>query len=153
MIRLELIIRLPADRMLPGTACLADFSPGAMWAYAAPCLGRAAQELANIAGNPGRLSTRPSGDTPYGEYQPMAFVQHLPRNERIGEWWLPLVPLSGDALVAHENGRRGLGLHAARGDGMLVPTEGCVRVWDATLGELRGLAAGRVIERIMVERA
>ena len=154
---LRLLVELKRDRRIEGRATLFDVAPpdrpvviGGPW----PCLGRAAQELANAAGNPERLAVRKSGDTPTGRYAPARLVD-LPEGHRLGPCWLPLsAAADGDAVEAiGANGRRGLGINAGRPrrDGKLIPTEGCVRVDPETILDIERLALGRPIETVITQ--
>ena len=92
-----------------------------------PCLGKADNTRAAAHGNSRRDPVHPWGDTPTGLYAPARVVWFAARTP-LGEAWLPLEGVHGDALTARHNGRTGLGIHAGRGSGRLVPTYGCVRL-------------------------
>jgi hypothetical protein len=101
------------------------------------CLGKSDNLRAARANNPTRDPLRIKGDTPLGTYHTRGVS---PANIiGIGDRWIALDPVSGDALTAKMNGRRGLGIHGGRGNDRLVPTEGCVRLFNIdflTLAEL-----------------
>jgi len=116
----------------------------------AKCLGRSDNKAAEDAGNPDRDPLKRCGDIPTGEYKVFLYYKSKTvANERMygkadetGKIPLfALIPISGDALTASKppNKRAGLAIHAGDEnpkykwwDG-LRPTNGCVRVHQATL--------------------
>lgn len=93
------------------------------------CLGKADNRRAAEHGNPDRDPVRPYGDTPLGRYDGKVVRFDLP-DKVLGEAWIKLDPKSGEALAGLGNGRSGLGIHGGRGDEKLMPTLGCVRMYD-----------------------
>ena len=95
--------------------------------HEAPCLGKADNAKAKANDNSTRNSLYPWGDTPTGIYAPTHPVW-LDKKTQLGEAWIPIIGISGDALRAVKNGRTGLGIHAGRGSDKLKPTYGCLRM-------------------------
>ena len=95
--------------------------------YEVPCLGKADNAKAKTHKNPTRDPLLPWGDTPTGVYAPTHPVW-LDKKTQLGEAWIPIIGISGDALRAVKNGRTGLGIHAGRGSDKLKPTYGCLRM-------------------------
>ena len=125
-------IELPANRAAAGVLRLYEGPrPGRQRViFEARCLGKADNEAARGRGNASRDPGLPWGDVPTGTYPP-AVVVWFDRARRIGEAWIPLVldGARGDQVErALANKRYGLGIHAGRGTGRLVPTFGCVRL-------------------------
>jgi len=134
----KLLILLPKNRTIAGHAiCL---GPHGETLFNCEALGKADGQRAIAENNVGRLSTLPYGDTPLGDYRPSRVISLSPRHPRIGDLWIPLEGETGNALSAMENGRRGLGIHAGRGDSRLVPTFGCIRLRDSDLQHIHSLA-------------
>lgn len=134
---MKLIALLPIDRALEGTIRLLaeDNTELGRW----PCRGKADSTKAMQNHNPRRDPALPYGDTPSGEYLP-AKVAHLdPPHETLGGLIIPLEGCAGDALMAHQNGRTGLAIHANRGNDRLVATHGCLRMYDRDLARLAEL--------------
>lgn len=148
---MKLVIRLPANRWLPGEAALIDDDGEELGRW--PCRGKADDKLAALAGNPpaGNPSRRDprkrNGDTPVGTWRDCRAVKRPTKlNDRIGAVWIPLPHecAADDATRAlldpgREGHRDGLAIHAGRGDGELKATEGCVRMRDADLATLLAL--------------
>jgi hypothetical protein len=139
---LKIRITLPPDRTLPGRLTYAQIT--------VPCLGKADNARAAVHGNPKRNPVHPWGDTPTGRYAPARAVWFATRTP-LGEAWLPLEGVHGDALTARHNGRTGLGIHAGRGSGRLVPTYGCVRLRARDFYAMLSEAGERRIEVEIVE--
>lgn len=139
----KIVAYLPKDRSQPGRLSLCDAAGDAIESW--PCLGKAAGELARAAGNPKRDPLKRNGDTPLGDYAP-ARVQPAYGAEGIGNEWIPIEGADGDALQARLNGRRGLAIHAGRGDARLVPTAGCVRMLQRDFDALCELVGDEVFE-------
>jgi len=137
-------IRLPKDRTRHGVLILGldprikgdpRVAPGGGLALLPSilCYGKADNARAAEAGNPGRDPTRPYGDTPAGVFARTRVERFATPHPRLGRAWIPLAPVAGQpgqAAAALANGREGLGIHAGRGDGELMPTYGCVRLGD-----------------------
>lgn len=124
----HILIKLPKNRIEPGALELFDESNGLMARMAAR--GKADHYRAIQASNPDRLPILPYGDTPAGDYAETHIVIFDEVNERLGRGWIPMLPVSGEALRAQENGRTGLGIHGGRGNTRLIATYGCVRIFD-----------------------
>jgi hypothetical protein len=130
---LRIEITLPKDRTLPGK--LQAFDDGDLLILdGIGCLGKSDNATAKLHGNPDRITTRPFGDTPTGEYRVVQLVAHLHSESEIHTYGtfpsVLLDPLSGDALAAKQNGRTGLMIHGGvpGGGGRLRPTFGCIRI-------------------------
>ena len=157
---MKLVIRLPANRWLPGQAALIAGDGAELGSW--PCRGKADDKLATLAGNapsgnPSRRDPRKrNGDTPAGAWQNCRTVKRPSKlNDRIGAAWIPLPhecaadDATRDLLDPERDGHRdGLAIHAGRGDGELKATEGCVRMRDKDLAALLALVGE---ERFAVE--
>jgi len=131
-------ITLPKDRKKPGTLVLRDDRGQTM--FSCHCLGRSAGH----ASNPSRDPLKYRGDTPTGRYA-TTFVTHLPHPVTgIGLLWITLDPDNfydgSQARQAELKGRRGLGIHGGRGNIILKPTHGCVRLLDRDMADLASVA-------------
>lgn len=140
---------LPADRTKPGYLHLFD-DDGSAQDLDLECLGKADNGRAAAEGNPSRDPTKPYGDTPSGRYERTRIVDFDAPHARMGRAWIPLTGETGDALEAMQRGRTGLGIHAGRGDGRLVPTYGCLRMLDHDFEVLAG-ALGDEEFRVTIE--
>lgn len=129
-----------ADRTKPGVLALLDEGGAdACW----PCLGKADNARAVLAGNDGRDPAYPYGDTPTGGYRATRLVRFATTHPRLGAAWFPIEGESGQAVEARiKGGRTGLGIHAGRGDDKLVPTYGCVRMRQTDFDRLAALVDG-----------
>ncbi len=124
-----LTVFLPKDRVKMGWFNLLASDDHLL--LTGPARGKADNKRAIKAGNPTRDPIKPYGDTPSGEFHACGPVLFSQPHARLGVGWIPLRGKSGDALKAEtEGGREGLGLHAGRGDDMLMATYGCIRVTD-----------------------
>lgn len=131
-------IYLPKDRFKPGI--LEYYTPWEERLLVCDCLGRSAGILDKLTGAVRRDPLQFRGNTPLGGYA-TTFVSHLPKPVLgIGSLWIPIDPVSGDALKAEQNGRTGLGIHGGRGNGALKPTHGCIRLRDKDMAELARIA-------------
>lgn len=160
----SMLIRLPDDRTQAGQLQLRD--RGGRLVFFCPCLGRSAGIFDAVTGTAARLraaattnvpASKPAGtvrrdrlayrgDTPLGDYAP-TFVTTLARPiTGIGNLWVGLDPVAGEALAAEQAGRRGLGIHGGRGE-TLRPTHGCIRLKDS---DMEGLAAAAGRNRFVV---
>lgn len=94
------------------------------------CRGEADNAAAREAGNPDEDPRRAYGDHPGGLYA----ITSVERKDagRYGPWFLRLDPLGGEALMAKQNGRAGIGIHGGNphADGRLRETFGCLRLTD-----------------------
>lgn len=127
-------VLLHADRFMPGR--LRYYSAGQQLIFACDCLARSAGILDKLTGAVRRDPLQYRGDTPTGIYA-LTFISRLARPPRgIGGLWIGLDPVSGQALRAEQLGRKGLGIHAGRGNGALRPTHGCIRLRDADMQAL-----------------
>lgn len=129
-----ILIVLPKDRRLPGSLT-ASF--GGVHYGPFRCLGKADNAKAKSSGNPNRDSTMVNGDTPTGKYVGEVNGVSYPGKTYGPHPVIRLEPVSGDALTAKSNGRKGLLIHGGTlRDGVLRPTHGCIRVDDDTQEKL-----------------
>lgn len=131
-------IFLPADRARAGVLRVFK-GPTQEYMMDRPCLGKADNARAAKAGNPTRDPALPYGDTPTGEFAVSRYFPFAETHPRIGDGWIPMTGLSGQAEDAVRGGRTGLGIHAGRGNDRLVPTYGCVRLLDSDMAWLAKL--------------
>lgn len=140
----SMLIRLPEDRTQAGRLELRD--RGGRVVFSCPCLGRSAGIFDAVTGRVRRDRLAYRGDTPLGDYAP-TFVTALAKSiTGIGNLWVGLDPVGGEALAAEQAGRRGLGIHGGRGE-TLRPTHGCIRLKDS---DMAGLAAAAGRNRFLV---
>lgn len=131
----HLKITLHEDRRQPGE--LALYAPGGLALGAQPlfrcsCTGRSAGH----ATNPTRDPLKFRGHTPTGDYA-VTFVTALARpSTGIGSLWIGLDPIGGQAQLAENAGRTGLGIHGGRGDQVYKMTHGCIRLLDKDMAAL-----------------
>lgn len=144
---MNILILLPRDRLTAGRLHLFDQRGDKLASY--HVLGKADNERAAREGNADRDPTRPYGDTPRGRFE-MTAVTDSPNPDKLGRRWIPLVGVEGDALLATERGRVGLGIHAGRGDERLVVTFGCPRLLNRDMAELEKLLGTEKV-RVNVE--
>lgn len=140
MPRLE--VRLPSDRHQPGEIVLRN-DEGNVVGGPFPIIGRASPNFGDEPDpNPSRDPLRRYGHTPMGEY----WIYDVQRSGP-GTIWpessygrvgvIRLIPLSGDAARAQENGRTGIHIHARANDnGVLIGTGGCLRMREKDLERL-----------------
>lgn len=152
---LRIVVKLPprTARQSPGTLRLLEESTG-VELLACPCLGKADGQAAAAAGNPSRDPTKAEGDTPTGVYAAaklLPIAPSDPNHDHMGDWFLPLIGISGDAMRAKNNGRHGLAIHAGRGDDRLVPTHGCLRIRTLDMTALKDALAGRAVDEIAID--
>jgi hypothetical protein len=130
-------ITLSEDRKKPGTLVLRDERDTVM--FSCSCLGRSAGHASNASRDPLRFR----GDTPIGRYA-LTHISHLPHPVTgIGSLWCPLDPhdfYDSQARRAELNGRTGLGIHGGRGNSILKPTHGCVRLLDKDMADFARVA-------------
>ena len=135
--RANLTITVPQDRYQRGELVLRDAAGKTL--FSCHCLARSVGNGSNSGRDP--LFYR--GDTPLGRYE-VTFVSHLARAVTgIGTYWIGLDPddfHDDDARKAELNGRRGLGIHAGRGNTILKPTHGCIRLLDRDMEDLARIA-------------
>ncbi len=149
-------IMLHRLRVLPGVLHIFDAHGNHLHAFS--CLGRADQARADAEGNPQRQPTQPYGDTPTGIYAPARIEPTGAKAEKLGPFWIPLLGTpDGDARCARPGlgVRTGLGIHAGRDNdprtqaGLLIQTNGCVRVLPESMVRLRDyIGAGQVLVKI-----
>lgn len=137
---------------MPGRLTL--YSPGGSeLLHELPCLGKAENARAAAHDNHDRDPLKPYGDTPLGRYNGKLELFDPP-HAVLGSAWIRLDPKSGDAMRARDNGRRGLGIHAGRGDKKLIPTFGCIRLSDKDFAllveELQCFDASQPVEVLIV---
>lgn len=145
---LEIRVSLPNNRLNTGTVELVDPVSGLRVFGPVPAMGRAARDTARAHDNPNGISTLPYGDTPLGGYRiPSVLASgagtNHPANVYGSAGVIVLDPVSGDALIAENNGRTGLLIHAGRQvssptplPNHLKPTNGCVRMLESDLAGL-----------------
>lgn len=122
-------ITVPANRNNRGTLAVLDAAGREV--VSCVCLAKAAQELASKVGNSKRDPVKRYGDTPVGSYIAQKGAVALdPPQKSFGAGWIPLDPVGGQAQTAEDRGRSGLAIHGGRGNTRLVPTGGCIRVFD-----------------------
>lgn len=128
-------VKLPKDRRQIGELAVLDGETTAL--HGIECRGKADNGTAMDRGNPSRLTTMPYGDMPSGRWHGCKVTRLAKSADGIGGAWIPLdKPWSGDAVQAQINGRRGLAIHAGRGNDALVATKGCIRVRDRDFARL-----------------
>ncbi|MEQ1890859.1 MAG: L,D-transpeptidase [Alphaproteobacteria bacterium] len=145
--RIHIMIDLPVNRNLPGILRVIDPgyypSPDRQLMGDIACRGKADNRAAAANSNPRRDPVHGYGDTPAGEYETTRIELFERRHSSLGIGWIPLTGKSGDALQAMENGRSGLGIHAGRGNGLLMATHGCLRVRDDDFDALVRVLGGK----------
>lgn len=130
----HIVITLPENRYNPGSLSVYDNEGTKLfWCM---CLGKADNGKARREGNPTRDPLKQYGDTPTGTYEKTRIVRLPEGRVGIGEYWITLDPIGGDAQIAEDNGRHSLGIHGGRGNDRLVPTLGCIRAADKHMHEL-----------------
>lgn len=105
---------------------------GTLLAGPFPALGLSDLNAARAAGNPNRDPLKRMGHTPTGVYSGFRSAPLKPEGTYGKYQVIRLEPVSGAALQAHMNGRRGILIHGGRPrfDGSLRGTYGCIRVSD-----------------------
>jgi hypothetical protein len=109
------------------------------------CVARADRAGAQAHGNPAASPLLPYGDTPTGGYTVSGPMQTGTPDHPVGRYgpngFMRLAPVSGDAMLARENGREGLLIHGGHLDarGRMRPTNGCVRLHDDDMADLVAL--------------
>ena len=129
---LKILSRLTQNRYDAGTLWVYD---GLTCVYGpVRCRGEADNRGAQSHENPSENPTFSYGDHPSGMYQVSGMVAVTPPNDTYGPYFLLLTPTGGEALIAAQNGRTGIGIHGGRlhEDGRLRETYGCLRVDDET---------------------
>jgi hypothetical protein len=156
---MRLHVRLPVNRWEAGELWLKKGDDVILGPF--DCRGKADNGAAAAHGNPpaGNPSQRdprkPYGDTPAGKWAACRIVArpHFTPGDGIGPIWIPLTRELADddattRLLAEDNPdcRRNLGIHAGRGDGDLMATNGCLRVHDKTMTILQSALRGTVFD-------
>lgn len=156
----EINVRLPVKRTFLGILTLTD-SAGDVAAGPFPALGKADDGTAKEKGNATASPTLPFGDTPSGSYRFVLIMETGDTTKHTAYSYGPhgaivMDPLSGDALTAKQNGRKGLLIHggAPSKKGGLRRTNGCIRLSNADMKSLldavRALPPGDALGRINV---
>ncbi len=105
--------------------------------------GKADGQIAKQHGNPTLNPTLPFGNHPGGTYHIVAIEKDKQPEHSYGPYFFLLDPVDGEALVAKQNGREGLAIHA--GDMTethgLRATEGCLRIYTPDARVLNDLVA------------
>lgn len=151
---LRILVKLPPlrERQDSGTLRLVDGAGHEL--LSCDCLGKADGKAAAAAGNPDRDPVLENGDTPTGLYaaaRALPIPPQDPNFTHMGAWFIPLNGVSGDAARAKNAGRKGLAIHAGRGDDRLVPTLGCLRLRDVHMAELDTALNGRQVDEIAID--
>lgn len=145
-------VKLPKDRRQIGELAVLDGETTAL--HGIECRGKAASDTAKERGNPSRITTMPYGDMPAGRWRGCKVVQLDKPADGIGGAWIPLEkPWSGDAVQAEINGRRGLAIHAGRGNDALMATKGCIRVRDRDFARLCEVLGDRNFDVEVIDTA
>lgn len=136
----SVVITLPSDRQKSGVLVLRDGAGNIL--FSCKCLGRSAGH----ASNPSRDPMKFRGHTPVGKYA-LTFVTYLAKPiTGIGSLWVGLDPdnfYDTPARRAEKAGRTGLGIHGGRGDAVLKPTHGCIRLTDRDMADFYRIAGKR----------
>lgn len=145
-------IKLPKDRRQIGQLAVKD---GDLTLLAGiECRGKADNGTATARGNPSRIATMPYGDMPSGRWHECKVTKLAQPVDGIGGSWIPLEkPWSGDAVQAQINGRRGLAIHAGRGNDDLMATKGCIRIRDRDFARLCEVLGDRVFDVEVIDTA
>lgn len=138
-------VKLPKDRRQIGELAVLDVD--ALVLHGIECRGKADNGTATARGNPSRTTTMPYGDTPSGRWHGCQVTKLPQPADGIGGAWIPLEkPWSGDAVQAQINGRRGLAIHAGRGNDALMATKGCIRVRDRDFARLCEVLGDKIFD-------
>jgi hypothetical protein len=133
----RILIEVPRNRLKTGTLTLFGHTGDQL--FSCKCLARSVGHPSN----PTRDPLKYRGDTPVGKYA-LTFCTALAAPiPGIGSLWIGLDPddfYDTQARKAELNGRRGLGIHGGRGDALLKPTHGCVRLADSDMRRLARFA-------------
>lgn len=134
-------VSLPGDRTKMGTLALKHAVSGEVLLADIHVLGKASNSTAKAKNNNGANQLKPYGDTPSGGYV-VSLIQGtgsgtgFPTSSYGSAGAIRMVPVSGNALIAKSNGRKGLLIHSGRDAGLgksLVRTNGCLRVHEEDL--------------------
>ncbi len=147
-------VKLPLNRWLPGALTVEDDGGNRVLGPLA-CRGKADSQIAAAQGNPERYPTLPYGDHPAGTSVVSAVVRDKQPAASFGPYFILLDGVSGDALLAAQNGRAGIAIHGGDSDpkpgpyGALRATKGCLRVSNDDVASIA--AAVRVGDHVVVE--
>lgn len=130
---MKLLVELPPDREAEGRFTIFD-DDGAAMLGPVRCRGEADDGEERRHGTKDDDPVHAYGDFPFGMFRIKGIVQDPQPAASYGPFFWGLVPVSGQALEAWVNGRRGIGLHsgALGPGGTLRATHGCCRVDDET---------------------
>jgi len=135
-------VQFPTDRWQTGTVALVN-AQGKTAAGPFKSLGKASNAAAAAHLNPARDPLQPFGDTPTGGYRVVQTIAtgagtNYPAYNYGASGAIVLDPVSGDAVTAKANGRRGLLIHggAPGTGGRLRATHGCIRLSDGDMAAL-----------------
>jgi hypothetical protein len=143
--RILLRSRLYLDRRIEGRFWVEDADDGRVLLAEQRCRGEADNATAARHDNVIEDPTRVGGDHPAGTYRVARAVSFHESDRQhwttYGPWFFALEPVAGEALVAAEYGRSGIGLHggAPGPGGTLRETFGCLRVFNTTAFEVARL--------------
>lgn len=103
--------------------------------------GEVDNEAAKSANNEEENPEIKYGDHPYGIYlvgKPVRIAEDKEHQNKFGPFFIPLRPVSGEAMRARQNGRGGFGIHGGKlhKDGRLRETLGCLRIDNEASVEL-----------------
>lgn len=180
MTELLVLARLHKDRRQPGTLSLVEIErpPAGPAGAAEPrglagdrggirkialqveCRGKSDSAAAARARNLHRDPRQPYGDTPTGRWSGCTVAERPQARpgDGIGPRWIPLPhDRAADRETrelldpAQPGTRSSLGIHAGRGNGDLVATQGCLRLRDRDFDRLVALIGGRRFDVSIVE--
>src|SRR5882724_450683 len=137
---MRFLAKLPPDREAEGVFHVAT-DEGKPLAGPFRCRGEADNTGAKAHQNVQEDPTLAFGDHPYGVYRVVDLVADPKPAHTYGPYFIHLSPVSGEALEAWRDGRRGIGLHGGDpgpGD-TLRATYGCNRLTNEGITELAKL--------------
>ena len=144
--RIIIDIEMPENRNYAGVIQLRDADTGERLPGEWPAIGRAALTGPGNWRNPNttRDPLQENGNTPTGTYDVPTWLPtgpgslHPDASTYGANGVLPLIPVSGDAAKAADNGRVGFLIHEGHtmANGELMPTLGCERVYPGAVNEI-----------------
>lgn len=111
--------------------------------------GEVDNDAAKKANNEEENPELPYGDHPYGVYRvvkPVRIADAKEHQDKYGPFFIPVNPVSGEAMRARQNGRSGFGIHGGKlhKDGRLRETLGCLRIDNEASVELTKLISDEI---------